>query len=167
VLFARTPDEAHVYMDLRPCDCGEVQFERRSSLVASGDDLIRVYRGNCARCGKAREFRFRLPEHPLATGGEPEFGDARPSELLDPGEWMLVAEQHAQRTPSTRRDLGMARAAMFEILKFMSPGDDVVPEQAFTSERGRALRDGEPGRFRRARLEAVLGTYDELLSRIR
>lgn len=153
-------------MDLRPCDCGEVQFERRSSLVASDDNLIRIYRGTCPRCGKAREFRFRLPEHPLASGGEPAFGDERPSELLDPGEWMLVAEQHAQRTPATRRDVGIARAAMFEILKFMAPGDDEVPEQAFTSERGRALRDREAGRFRRARLEAVLATYDQLLSSI-
>jgi hypothetical protein len=167
VLFARTPDEAHLFMDLHPCDCGELQFERRSSLVASGDEMIRVYRGECARCDKPREFRFRLPDRPLLTGDLPEFGDDRPSELLDPGEWMLVADQHASRPKATWRDLGIARAAMFEILKFMSGEDEAVPDAAFTSERGRQLRDAEAGRFRRARLEAVLATYDELLTKHR
>ena len=164
MLLARTPDEAHVYMDLHPCDCGETSFERRSSVIAIGDDLGRVYRGNCERCGKAREFRFRLPAEPLATLGQPEFGDDRPSELLDPGEWMLVAERHARVASPTRRDLGIARAAMFEILKFMGTDDDSVPERAFTSARGREMRDEEPGRFGRARLEAVLATYDDLLT---
>jgi hypothetical protein len=167
VLLARTPDEAHVYMDLHPCDCGETAFERRSSVVAMGDDLGRVYRGHCARCGKAREFRFRLPAEALATGGLPEFGDDRPSELLDPGEWMLVAEQYARVASPTRRDLGIARAAMFEILKFMSSDDDAVPERAFTSARGREVLAQEPGRFRRVRLEAVLATYDDLLTKHR
>jgi len=153
-------------MDLHPCECGEGSFERASSLVASGDGRIRSYRGSCERCGKGREFRFRLPELPLPAAGEVEFGDDRPSELLDPGEWMHVADEHARREPATRRDLGIARAAMFEILKFMAPGDEAVPEEAFTSARGRQVRDAEPGRFRRARLEAVLGTYDELLSGI-
>jgi hypothetical protein len=162
--LARTPDEAHVYMDLHPCDCGEASFERHSSVIAMGDDLGRVYRGNCARCGKAREFRFRLPARPLVTSGLPEFGDDRPSELLDPGEWMLVADQHATRKSPTHRDLGLARAALFEILKFIGPDDEAVPEAAFTSVRGRELRDAEPGRFRRARLEAVLATYDGLLA---
>lgn len=167
VLFARTPDEAHLFMDLHPCDCGELQFERRSSLVASGDEMIRVYRGECARCKKPREFRFRLPDRPLLTGGLPEFGDDLPSELLDPGEWMLVADQYATRKSPTHRDLALARAAMFEILKFMSSDDESVPERAFTSARGREVHDHEPGRFRRARLEAVLATYDDLLTKHR
>lgn len=151
-------------MDLHPCECGEPDFERKSSLVAQGDDLVRVYRGECARCGRAREFRFRLPEHPLPTGGEPTFGDDRPSELLDPGEWMLVADRHARRAPATRRDLALAVAAMFEILKFMPAGAEQVPDEAFISTRGREVRDTEPGRFRRARLEAVLATYHQMLA---
>jgi hypothetical protein len=154
-------------MDLHPCDCGESAFERRSSVIAMGDDLGRAYRGTCAGCGKPREFRFRLPAQPLAPSGLPEFGDDHPSELLDPGEWMLVADRYATGTSPTRRDVGLARAAMFEILKFMDPEDEAVPEAAFTSARGREVRATEPGRFRRARLEAVLATYDELLTKHR
>ena len=56
---------------------------------------------------------------------------------------------------------------MFEILKFIGPDDEAVPEGAFTSARGREVRDQEPGRFRRARLEAVLATYDDLLTKHR
>lgn len=164
MLLARTPDEAHVYMDLHPCECGDVAFERRSSVAAEGDDLVRVYRGQCERCGKAREFRFRLPEHPLASGGVLSFGDAQPSELLDPGEWMALADAHATRAPATRRDVEMAVAAVEEILKFGSPSDEHIPEAAFTSERGRAVREAEPGRFRRARLEAVLATYRSIVA---
>jgi hypothetical protein len=122
-------------MDLHPCECGEASFERQSSVIVVGNDLGRVYRGACARCGQPREFQFRLPEVPIAS----------------------------TRTPPTRRDLGIARAAIFEILKFMGPDDDGVPEVAFTSARGRKMRDAEPGRFRRARLEMVVATYDDLL----
>lgn len=164
MLIARTPDEAHVYMDLHPCTCGEAEFERKSSLVASGDDLVRVYRGRCRGCNAPREFRFLLPDTPLAGTGDPSFGDARPSQLLDPGEWMLVADHYARRVPPTRRDLGLAVAAMFEILKFMPEGAEDVPADTFTSVRGREVRDTDPGRFRRPRIEAVLATYHQLLA---
>lgn len=164
MLLARTPDEAHVYMDLHPCECGEATFDRRSSVAADGDDLISVYRGQCAGCGKARELRFRLPEHPVFTSGALRFGDDRPSELLDPGEWMALADEHAKRTPATRRDVEVAAAAIDEILKFGAPSDDHIPESAFTSERGRAVRAAEPGRFRRARLEAVRATYRSIVA---
>lgn len=163
-LLARTPAEAHVYMDLHACDCGSGAFERRSSVVADGDDLHSVYRGTCDGCGKAREFRFRLPEHPVATGGALRYGDERPSELLDPGEWLALADQHAQRNPATRQDVAIATAAVEEILKFGAPADEHVPEAAFISELGRTVRAAEPGRFRRARLEAVLATYRSIVA---
>jgi hypothetical protein len=41
-----------------------------------------------------------------------------------------------------------------------------VPAGAFTSAEGRALYGGEPGRFRRARLAAVLTAYREALARV-
>src|SRR5262245_37431450 len=131
-------------MDVHPCDCGAIAFERRSSVVADGDDLLSVYRGNCDGCGKAREFRFRLPAQPVCTGGAVPYGDATPSELLDPGEWMALADEHAKRRPATRQDVAISVAAVEEILKFGSPTDEHVPESAFTSERGRTVREAEP-----------------------
>lgn len=151
-------------MDLHPCECGSGVFERRSSVVADGDDLHSVYRGSCDGCGKPREFRFRLPEHPVFAGGALSYGDERASELLDPGEWMAVADQHATRRPATRQDVAIAIAAVEEILKFGAASDEHIPEAAFTSERGRTVRAAEPGRFRRARLEAVLATYRSIVA---
>lgn len=85
MLLARTPDEAHVYVDLHPCDCGEVAFERRSSVGRDG-----------------------------------------------------------------RR----SRARVSRQLRALRQG-------------ARVVYDKEPGRFRRARLEAVLATYDDLLTKHR
>ena len=164
VLLARTPAEAHVYMDLHPCACGSSVFERMSSVVADGDDLHSVYRGTCEGCGKAREVRFRLPEQPIFTGGALRFGDEQPSELLDPGEWLALADAHATREPATRGDVQIAAAAIEEILKFGPADAEHIPEAAFTSERGRTVRAAEPGRFRRARLEAVLAAYRSIVA---
>jgi hypothetical protein len=160
--LARTNLEAHLAMDLAPCACGETRFARQSAVLRRGDDLCSRYTGACAKCGAAREFVFRIPEeilHPIP--GEVRYGGAEPSELLDPGEWLAVADLHAKR--STRGDLAIAIAAMEEILKFAAPGAERVPEAAFTSERGRAVLATEPGRFRIARLEIVLKTYRDLL----
>jgi hypothetical protein len=41
-----------------------------------------------------------------------------------------------------------------------------VPESAFTSMEGRAVRDREPGRFSRVRLEAVRDSYADSLRRM-
>jgi hypothetical protein len=59
----------------------------------------------------------------------------------------------------------MTRAvhALDEVLKFIPPGADQVPDAAFFTEQGRAIRTREPGRFRKLRLEAVLGAYEEML----
>ncbi len=161
--LARTPSEAHVFMDLHPCVCGETSFERSSAVVEAEGDLASVYRGGCPSCGTTREFRFRLPERPLFPVGAVSYGDERPSELLDPGEWLALADEHAQRTPATRGDVAIAVAALEEVLKFGPPDAERISDEAFTTPRGRAVRDAEPGRFRRSRLEAVLGAYRGLL----
>lgn len=46
-----------------------------------------------------------------------------------------------------------------EVLKFLPPGADHVPGEALFSATGKALYQAEPGRFRKARLEAVLRAY--------
>jgi hypothetical protein len=173
VKLARTSAEAHLYMDLTPCGCGDHRFERQSAVVMRGDVMCSQYTGPCATCGTIRTFVFRLPEEILAPApGRIRFGGAEPSQLLDPGEWLAVADDFAKRNPvdvpparraRAREDLATAVAALEEVLKFAG-GADRVPDAAFVSERGRAVRDAEPGRFRVIRLEAVLGAYRELLA---
>jgi hypothetical protein len=165
--LARTNAESHLYMDLHPCACGEASFTRQSAVVEAEGDLASYYSGPCARCGTAREFLFRLPAEILApTPGEVRFGDDRPSELLDPGEWLRLADAYAShgRTNASRlsADLATAVAAMDEVLKFVPAGADAVPETAFWSDAGRAVHAAEPGRFRTSRLEAVRDTYRQL-----
>lgn len=177
--LARTNTEAHLYMNLRPCRCGEVVFDRQSAVVEAEGDLASHYSGPCARCGAQREFLFRLPEQILVPSADDvRFGGNAPSELLDPGEWLWVADAYAGRGSAepgqlgeeerntARQDLATAAAAMDEVLKFIPPGADAVPTHAFWSDRGRAVYASEPGRFRRARLEAVRDTYRQLLAGI-
>lgn len=161
-LYARSNAEAHLYMDHQPCPCGAREFERRSTVITEGDALCCRYAGPCQRCGRRREFVFELSETIRPVAGRIEYGGSDPSRLLDPGEWMDIADAHARRQPGTPRDLDIARAAIEEVLKFIPAGVERVPDDAFRTARGRAVRDAEPGRFRRPRLEAVLGVYREL-----
>ncbi len=164
MLYARTNAEAHLYMDLRPCACGARVFERGSAVITQNGVLCSRYSGACSGCCKPREFVFELPPTIRPLSASVEFGSSDPSRLLDPGEWMAVSEEHAKRQPGTTRDVEIAAAAIDEILKFVPAGADRVPEDVFT-ERGRPVRDREPGRFRRVRLEAVLGAYRGLLAK--
>ena len=50
-----------------------------------------------------------------------------------------------------------------ELLKFIPPGADQVPADALFTAAGKQVYLAEPGRFRRARLEAVLGAYRDTL----
>jgi hypothetical protein len=165
-LYARTNSEAHLYMDLHACACGDIEFERQSAVMTDGDALCSRYAGPCRSCGAVRTFIFELPEaiRPIRGDGV-DFGGSDPSRLLDPGEWLAVADYYAKLDPGTRDDLDIARAAIEEVLKFVPVGAERVPDDAFRTERGRAVRDAEPGRFRRARLEAVLGAYRDLLAK--
>ncbi|ROT33099.1 hypothetical protein [Micromonospora sp. HM5-17] len=177
--LARTSAEAYLYMELHPCErCGESDFEPVSAVVSVQGDLASRYTGACPSCGNEREFMFRIPERPLLVDPEnPQFGADRPSELLDPGEWLWVADTIASGVPANpdglsaeqrrdaRVDLRGAAAAVGEVLKFIPPDADAVPFEAFDSDRGREVYQTEPGRFRRARLEAVAQTYRELAER--
>lgn len=173
---ARTSAEAYLYMELHPCEsCGESAFEPENAVVAAEDDLASRYTGDCPGCGTRREFMFRLPDEILQSDPEhPRFGDDRPSELLDPGEWLWLADLIAQNTPAepdglndeerwqARVDLRSAAEAVGEVLKFIPAGADQVPVEAFRTERGRDVYEAQPGRFRRERLEVVAQTYREL-----
>jgi hypothetical protein len=178
--LARTVPEAHLYLDLHACECGETRFPRDSSTVLTPDgELAKRYTGTCPTCGRQRDFLFRLPEEIAIPGPDSpdRYGGPQPSELIDPGEWLFVADRYADRVPAdpaglteqqraqARSSLETAAVAIGEVLKFVPPGADAVPPAAFVSDRGRAQYRAEPGRFRAARLAAVRDAYRDLVTR--
>jgi hypothetical protein len=172
--YARTFDEAYLYLDLRPCPCGETDFDRTVSTVSeSGGDTGRVVRlgGECVGCGRQRVFSFEMPDELPDLAVDVRYGDGSgPSRLLDAGEWLGIAElfegnARDQLAAAGQADDGAlsevaylaaaAVAATDEVLLFLGPGttgDDTVPEGAFWSQAGRTIFELDPDRFRRDRL---------------
>ncbi len=181
--LARTNAEAHLYMELTPCEtCGEREFDPTDTIIVADGDLASRYSGTCPRCGVYREFVFRLPDEELIPDPEePTFGaDDGPSTLIDAGEWLWVADMIARANPAepedamtaderrqVRIELRTAAAAVGEAAKFVPPGADAVPADAVWSARGRAVYQDEPGRFRLSRLQVVQRTYRGLADRFR
>ncbi|MFV2084235.1 hypothetical protein [Micromonospora sp. LOL_021] len=186
---ARSSAEARLYVELHPCDCSETQFEPQVEVVALADgDLATRYQGSCAGCATAREFLFRLPAEPVrpSAGAAFSYGGPEPSQLIDPGEWLAVADRYAALVPADFATAGPAAAdpvtldpaqrrrataalsravaALDEVRKFIPADADEVPADAISSEIGRRMRRREPGRFRRDRLTALRDTYTTLLS---
>ncbi|WP_113699824.1 hypothetical protein [Nonomuraea lactucae] len=164
---ARTRDEAHLYLDLHPCACGSVETTWDTALADVGGELASRYTGACADCGTEREFLFGLPERETMTGEFPTFGGSEPSQLLDAGEWLRVADLTAGDVPTgdpaaARQALTIATAAVEEVVKFIPAGHDRVPDHAFWSPQGRGVRDAEPGRFALDRLLIVRDAYRDL-----
>lgn len=179
VRVARTNAEAHLYMDLHPCRCGATAFPRRSSVVQVDAGLASRYDGDCAQCGQPREFTFLLPEVVLPPNGKRiRYGGAEPSQLLDAGEWLEVADRFARAVPPrperlagterdrVRRYLASALAALDEVVKFIPPGQVAVPLDDLWSDRGRTVLAREPGRFQLRRLVAVRDAYLDALARL-
>ncbi|MEV8378404.1 hypothetical protein AB0P21_37040 [Kribbella sp. NPDC056861] len=166
---ARTSDEAYVYLDLTPCgDCGATETEWEHGLAQVEGELVAAYSGTCEKCSTAREYLFRLPAREHA-GADPNFGGAEPSVLVDPGQWLDVADQLMSVVPTDDPAAAgimtrFAVAAVAEVLKFVPAGADAVPADRFWTEAGRRVYDLQPGRFRRDRLQVVLETYEGRLS---
>ncbi|CNE56597.1 Uncharacterised protein [Mycobacterium tuberculosis] len=165
--LARSSAEAQLYMFRQPCGtCGTTGFlwDRSSSEII--DDVpARRYEGACEQCGAAREFVFRVPDDPSApVTPEQGFGDSGPSELLDPGEWLEIADALLARIPvsaaglsdAERREayanLDAGATALEEVLKFLRPGADSVSPFAFWTERGRRFGLDSRWRFEAERL---------------
>ncbi|MDH2425070.1 hypothetical protein [Sphaerisporangium sp. TRM90804] len=168
---ARTRDEAHLYLDLHPCPrCGSTGTVWQDALVSVDGALASRYTGTCGDCGEARGHLFGLPEREVVSPEFPAFGGPEPSQLLDAGEWLWVADLTAGNVPTgdpaaARRALAIAVAAVGEVVKFIPPGAEEVPATAFWSERGTRLRDSEPGRFQVDRLLVVRDAYRRLADR--
>jgi hypothetical protein len=160
---ARTRDEAWLFLDLTPCACGstDAAWEHGTGMVDG--ELASCYDTTCPDCGAERKYFFGLP--PRETGGDyPNFGGPEPSQLLDAGRWLALADQLASMLPpddpeTSAQALSIAAAAVAETMKFIPPGEDAVPGDAFWTEEGRRVYDAEPGRFRRERLRIVRDTY--------
>jgi hypothetical protein len=162
-------------MELHPCACGETDFGAVSAVARVADTWISRYEGRCAECGRERAFEFRQPDE-LALPDEGEWAPGtRPSELLDAGEWLIVADAYAstesdpqdlspERRAQVRTDLLAAVAALDEVLKFLPGEADEAPASAFWSALGQAVRADEPGRFRRVRLEAARAVLRDALA---
>lgn len=172
VRYARTPDEALLFMGLRPCGCGAASFELETTLLTvDGGPGVR-YDGLCAGCRQPREFVFRLAADPPDAGTEVRYGPAGvPSELLDAGEWLAYADavsgagRAALDADQAYGDdellqihelLSAAAAAVEEAAKFLPPGADRVPDGALWTEAGQLLRELLPERFGRESLTAEL-----------
>jgi hypothetical protein len=162
-----------MYMDLHPCErCGEPDFEWTVHEAAERDgQRISAYEGDCPACGTRRRFEFVVLDPHLPPPG---LGGAEPSTIIDPGEFFEVGEWAAgalKVSPNASPDeVGDAYDAALdavatteEILKFLPPGADSVPAEAFTSGRGHAIRAADPSRFERARLEEMLAERRRVL----
>ena len=165
---ARTRDEAIAYLELHPCEaCGETRAEWEHGLAEDDEGgLAGAYWATCPGCGTGREYLFGLPEHEHLTGDWPDFGGDEPSEVIDAGQWLAIADANAGAVPddadAARRVLSVARAAVEEVLKFIPAGSTRVPDDAFWTDDGRAVRDAEPGRFELDRLLVVRDSYLEV-----
>jgi len=164
---ARSRDEAHLYLDLHPCDeCGSAETTWDNAVAVADGEPASRYTGTCEGCGKRREFWFGLPRRGVVPEEYPTFGGAAPSQLLAPGQWRWVADLVAGDLPrhdphEARRSLAIARAAVEEVVKFVPPGADAVPADAFWSEQGRLTYEADPARFTVDRLLAARTAYRE------
>lgn len=178
--YARTFDEAYLYMELRPCVCGESEFDKTTASVIEDGVSVERYSGHCPNCGRARQFTFRMPEEPPRISFDMVYGwGDEPSRLLDPGEWLGVADVFAanaraeldgadsadeQRLTRIFYQLSAAAAATEEAAKFLPPGAERVPEEAFRSQPGRQRYELSPQRFQRTNLEAQLKERRDLMA---
>ncbi|MEV6349481.1 hypothetical protein [Actinoplanes sp. NPDC051851] len=176
--FARTSAETNLFMELNPCSCGNGAFPGRQlpwgiSVLEVSRQLTVRYDWDCPGCGTHREFDFRTPKDPEPfprPGEQFRWGDGTtPSELLDPGEWMLVADRYAGSVrltdPDRRVHCAMAAAAVDEVLLFVKRrlvGAHAVPRSAFWTPVGKARYEEMPFLFERPMLEVTRDTYRNL-----
>lgn len=179
--IARTVLESYLFMELHPCGCGEGRLTVSSSDLLQDADgtLARRRRGTCPGCQKPREFIFGVPEV-LESGGaswELFFGGDEPSQIIDAGEWLDIAQRLAASVspsrwsrPSRRREgrevLTEAVAATNEVLKFIPQAADQVSEDAFWSDRGVQKYGEAPEQFRRGALGEFRGGLLTALERL-
>lgn len=134
-IAARSVFEAHAYMSVRGVG------DTRHAMRAEGGRLLDVHEAPTGRV-----FRFDVADPRGRALGD----------LLGPVELVLLADQRART--GRRADLEDARLFLERLRQLIPREADRVPAAAF-----RAPPD-EPGRFTRARLDAVAAAWDRLLA---
>ncbi|NUR96899.1 MAG: hypothetical protein HOV67_16760 [Kribbellaceae bacterium] len=157
--IARTAAEAALYLELSPCpDCGSTETDWQDQQTAE----VLTCSGICEGCGAFREYLFSRPLHPYEG-----FGGAEPSELIDAGQWLEFADGVAGQvavgdlSDEAVEAMAVARQAVEEVVKFVPPTADAVPDEAFWTDAGRAVRALDPGRFRLERLLVIRDSYSD------
>jgi len=175
MLIARSSAECHLYIELRACECGEGRSPWKHQLESRADALIAAYEGRCDRCSRPWTFEFALDPEVCEIG---KFGGTKPSQIVDAGQFLAVADAAARAVAgdvSALDDLSRQRAralmlravaAIEEVLKLIPPGADRIAADSLSSAMGKAMYLADPGRFRKSRLEAVLGVYREAVGRL-
>jgi len=163
--FARTYNEAILFIRLRPCGCGETEARWQDLPAAVGGQPVRYFTGNCENCQRPRGFTIAMPEDAKQTP-DAVFGTGdEPSHVIDPGEWLGIADLYGERATEVLSGgdldtdelnvvyyaLSARVAALDEILRFLGDADS-VPEWMFRSIPGRAVYEASPERFSRGYL---------------
>lgn len=185
--YARSIAEEHLYMRLHPCVCGSVAgtgIRHGTGVIAQG--LTSDHEFVCKGCGAERRFVFRLPG--LAPRYDDMYGGPDPSQIIDAGEWRMVALDAMGRAqllrrqstgvrkifgrgdqkPQLRRAFEEALASYQEMLKFIPPAADTIPDSAFFTENGRRIRAREPYvAFERSFIEAMIDGVRSDLAAVR
>jgi hypothetical protein len=167
--FARTYNEAILFIRLRPCGCGEMEADWQDVALTLSGQPARYFTGACPNCGRSREFTIAMPAD-ANRRDDVVYGDGpEPSQIIDPGEWLGVSDLYGQRAEEVLTDeqfggredvnvvyfaLSARVSALDEILKFMPENADVLPEWLCRSITGRALFEANPNRFSRDALLA-------------
>jgi hypothetical protein len=180
--LARSQAEADLYLFHQPCrTCGHTQVltVRGFSFQPRDGHELRWLRTRCDNCGAQDEYAFRFPPdgQPAPDTGPLRFGGPEQSQLLDPGEWLLLTGDMVGGLPpdpqglepkvrrALRDRIDIALAAVGEAGKFLDPEEDVVPAVAFWSRGGYELFVSQPWLFSREQLASQAAGYQDLLAR--
>jgi hypothetical protein len=120
-------------------------------------------------------LEFALDPEVCAIG---KFGGTKPSQIVDAGQYLAVADTAARAVSAdvsgldhlsrqrARALMLRAVAAIEEVLKLIPTGADRIAVDSLVSAMGKEMYLAEPGRFRKSRLEAVLGVYRDAVERL-
>ncbi|MBB2742524.1 UNVERIFIED_ORG: hypothetical protein FHR35_002346 [Microbispora rosea subsp. rosea] len=168
--YARTLAEARLYLALTVDEAAReeppVEGPEAWTVRSGGVELLVPYASEAEARDEGERFGVGL------------------SELIDPGQWRLAGAGYARRAladdleyteePGDERlfqrvvsGWEAARDALGEALKFIPPGEDEVPAEAFWTEAGLAAREAEPDCFLRERLAEDIAFYQQNLDDFR
>ena len=170
VLVARSLEEARLYLDLHPHQCGYAgRYEPEFTLSRRDGQRVAVYQGTCAGCSERRRDEFAVPE--VAVAG---YGADEPSRILDAGEFLWTSDRAAEQAAalagsSDQAELASARGAidvaidaLHEVLKFGPVGS----ADQLGSDLGKKVYDANPDRFTPDRLQQRLELLLDARSRL-